>query len=125
MNKIEAIISIKPQFVDEIMKGNKRFEFRKSFLKSIPDRCYIYSTKPVGKIVGFFTIKQVLTDNPEKIWELTHKKSGITKDFFDEYYSGKDKAVAIQIDRLFRFKKPKNYEDIDPTGKIPQSYKRI
>ncbi|HFH9588996.1 TPA: transcriptional regulator, partial [Streptococcus pyogenes] len=40
MNKIEAIISIKPQFVDEIMKGNKRFEFRKSFLKSIPDRCY-------------------------------------------------------------------------------------
>ncbi|HHJ8069937.1 TPA: transcriptional regulator, partial [Streptococcus pyogenes] len=26
MNKIEAIISIKPQFVDEIMKGNKRFE---------------------------------------------------------------------------------------------------
>ncbi|BCK40560.1 TPA: ASCH domain-containing protein [Streptococcus pyogenes] len=125
MKKTNAIISINPKFVEQIMAGKKHFEYRKSFLEEIPEKCYIYSTKPVGKVVGFFTIKQVLTDNPEKIWELTHKKSGITKDFFDEYYSGKDKAVAIQIDRLFRFKKPKNYEDIDPTGKIPQSYKRI
>ncbi|HHK1297028.1 TPA: hypothetical protein ACQODR_001213, partial [Streptococcus pyogenes] len=51
-----------------------------------------------GKIVGFFTIKQVLRDEPEKIWQKTSKKSGITKDFFDEYYSGKNKAVAIEID---------------------------
>ncbi|HFH9740992.1 TPA: ASCH domain-containing protein [Streptococcus pyogenes] len=125
MNKIEAIISIKPQFVDEIMKGNKRFEFRKSFLKSIPDRCYIYSTKPVGKIVGFFTIKQVLRDEPEKIWQKTSKKSEITKDFFDEYYSGKNKAVAIEIDRLFAYKTPKNYHEIDIKGKPPQTYKTI
>lgn len=81
MNKIEAIISIKPQFVDEIMKGNKRFEFRKSFLKSIPDRCYIYSTKPVGKIVGFFTIKQVLRDEPEKYGKKQVKSQGLQRIF--------------------------------------------
>ncbi|HEQ1477063.1 TPA: transcriptional regulator, partial [Streptococcus pyogenes] len=83
------------------------------------------STKPVGKIVGFFTIKQVLRDEPEKIWQKTSKKSGITKDFFDEYYSGKNKAVAIEIDRLFAYKTPKNYHEIDIKGKPPQTYKTI
>jgi predicted transcriptional regulator len=125
MKKTNAVISINPQFVEQIMAGKKHFEFRKSFFKEIPEICYIYSTKPVGKVVGFFTIKQVLVDNPEKIWELTYKKSGISREFFDEYYLNKNKAVAIQIDRLFKFKQPKLYKDIDANGKIPLSYKRI
>lgn len=125
MEAKNAILSIKPQFVEQIMSGKKHFEYRKSFLKEIPDKCYIYSTKPVGKVVGFFTIKKILRDNPENIWESTHKKSGITKEFFDEYYFNKEEAVAIQIDRLFKFKRPKNYKEIDPTGQVPQTYKKI
>ncbi|HHL9937020.1 TPA: ParB N-terminal domain-containing protein [Streptococcus pyogenes] len=44
---------------------------------------------------------------------------------YDEYYSGKNKAVAIEIDRLFAYKTPKNYHEIDIKGKPPQTYKTI
>lgn len=120
---MKAIISIKPQFVEKILNGEKRFEYRKSFLKDIPGKCYIYSTLPVGKVVGFFTIKQVLRDDPKKIWELSKEKAGITKDFFDLYYFERNKAVAIEIESVNIFEKPKDYKKIDPSGKIPQTYK--
>lgn len=122
---MEAVISIKPEFVKEIVSGRKRFEYRKSFLKDIPEKCYIYSTLPVGKIVGFFTIKQVLRDEPEEIWKLTKEKSGVTKDFFDQYYFGRNKAVAIKIESVNIFEKPKDYKEIDLSGKIPQTYKTL
>ncbi|CAM1665973.1 ASCH domain-containing protein [Streptococcus mitis] len=122
---MEAVISIKPEFVKEIVSGRKRFEYRKSFLKDIPEKCYIYSTLPVGKIVGFFTIKQVLRDEPEEIWKLTKEKSGVTKDFFDRYYFGRNKAVAIKIESVNIFEKPKDYKEIDLSGKIPQTYKTL
>ena len=122
---MEAIISIKPQFVEKILNGEKRFEYRKSFLKDIPGKCYIYSTLPVGKIVGFFTIKQILRDEPPKIWDLTKEKAGITKEFFDQYYFGRNKAVAVEIENVTIFGKPKDYKEIDSSGKIPQTYKTL
>lgn len=120
---MEAIISIKPRFVEKILNGRKRFEYRKSFSKKMPEKCYIYATKPVGKVIGFFTIKQILKDEPEKIWKLTKEKAGITKDFFNQYYFGRDEAVAIEIESVTVFKKPKDYKEIDSSGRVPQTYK--
>ena len=120
---MQAVISIKPEFVKEIVNGRKRFEYRKSFLKKMPEKCYIYATKPVGKVIGFFTIKKILRDDPEKIWKLTKEKAGITKDFFDQYYFERDKAVAIEIESVIVFKKPKDYKEIDSSGRVPQTYK--
>lgn len=122
---MKAIISIKPQFVEKILNGEKRFEYRKSFLKDIPEKCYIYSTLPVGKVVGYFTIKHVLKDDPEKIWELTKERAGITKEFFDRYYFRRNKAVAIEIENVTVFEKTKDYKEIDSSGKIPQTYKTL
>mgnify|MGYP000869834438 CR=1 FL=1 len=122
---MQAVISIKPEFVKEIVNGRKRFEYRKSFFKKTPKKCYIYATKPVGKVIGFFTIKQILRDDPEKIWKLTKEKSGITKDFFDQYFFERDKAIAIEIENVTVFKKPKDYKEIDPSGRIPQTYKSL
>lgn len=120
---MQAIISIKPKFVEEIVNGKKRFEYRKSFLRKIPQKCYIYSTKPVGKVIGFFTIKKILKDEPSKIWEKTKEKASITKEIFDQYYFGRNKAVAIEIDDVTIFEEPIDYKEIDSSGKIPQSYK--
>lgn len=41
----------------------------------------VYSTKPVGMIVGEFTVENILNDTPSTLWDQTHKDSGITKDF--------------------------------------------
>ena len=54
---MKVLLSIKPQFVEEIFAGKKRFEYRKAIFSKDVDSVVIYSTKPVGKIVGEFTIK--------------------------------------------------------------------
>ena len=53
---MKAILSIKPQFVDKIIN-------RKKIFKKEIEAVIIYSTKPVGKFVGEFKIKNIINDN--------------------------------------------------------------
>jgi len=95
---MKVLLSIKPQFVKEIFNGNKKFEYRKAIFKNTDIKTIvIYATMPVGKIVGEFEIDQILTAHPSKIWEKTKNFSGITQDYYDEYFEGRNKAYAIQI----------------------------
>ena len=58
---MNVLLSIKPKYVKGIMNGNKRYEFRRSIFRCREDieLVYIYSTSPVKKIVGVFTIKSI------------------------------------------------------------------
>ncbi len=93
-----VILSIKPEYVQKILSGHKRYEFRKrNFKNKDVSRIIIYATQPVGGIVGEFTVKTIYQDSPERLWAQTADESGISKDFYDAYYRGYSSAVAIQI----------------------------
>ena len=57
---MDVILSIKPRYVKEIEKGNKKYEFRKSIFKKKVKWVYIYSTSPVKKITGRFRIEGII-----------------------------------------------------------------
>jgi len=44
--KYDVIISINPQYVETIISGIKKFEFRKSIFRRDIRRIYIYETRP-------------------------------------------------------------------------------
>ncbi|HDT8147195.1 TPA: hypothetical protein RD696_002696, partial [Enterococcus faecalis] len=46
------LLSIHPKFVDKIMTGEKKFEFRRVIAKRNPNKIIIYSTSPVCKVIG-------------------------------------------------------------------------
>ncbi|WP_458031134.1 ASCH domain-containing protein, partial [Providencia stuartii] len=95
---MKVLLSIKPEFVSKILEGTKKYEFRKGMFKnSSVTSVVIYSTLPVGQVVGEFSIEHVLEDTPPSIWKITEEYSGISKSFFDEYFQEKSKAFAIQI----------------------------
>ena len=54
---MKVLLSIKPEFVNEMVLGNKKFEYRKSIFKraDVTD-VVVYATKPYGKVVGEFKI---------------------------------------------------------------------
>ena len=55
---MKILLSIKPEFVEEIFSGRKKFEYRKAiFTNKKVTSAIVYSTMPVGKIVGEFTIE--------------------------------------------------------------------
>lgn len=120
---MKVLLSIKPEFVEKIVSGEKKFEFR----KSLPKRegittIVVYSTMPVGKVVGEFTVKDILSHEPESLWEKTKEFSGITKNFFDEYFSTRALAHAFEIDSFQLYEKPLHISDVVPSGTPPQSY---
>ena len=94
---MNAILSIKPQFVEEIVAGTKRFEYRKSIFKQRVEKVYVYASAPVSKVIGEFQPVDVVTGEPAAVWKKTRRFSGITKKFFDEYYAGRAVAHAIVI----------------------------
>jgi type I restriction enzyme S subunit len=49
---MNVLLSIRPKYVEEIIKGNKRYEFRKSIFKKKVDEVWIYATSPTKKLLA-------------------------------------------------------------------------
>lgn len=121
---MNVILSIKPKYIEEIIKGKKKFEFRKSIFKLGKNvkKIYIYSTSPVKKIVGFFKIKDIIEDHPENLWEKYQEYSGIAKEDFFDYFNDKEKGFAIAIKDLEVFAQPIDPKNVIPNFIPPQSF---
>ncbi|NIH22137.1 ASCH domain-containing protein [Providencia heimbachae] len=124
---MKILLSIKPEFVSKILEGSKRYEFRKGIFKNESvTSVVIYSTLPVGQVVGEFNIESVLQDEPSSIWEKTSSYSGISKTFFDEYFQERSTAYAIEIGKVVKYDEPmslqKFSEILGKTISAPQSY---
>lgn len=120
---MRVLLSIKPEYAEKILEGNKRYEFRKAIPK-VPGitTVVIYATKPVSKVIGEFDIDRVLSDKPSELWSITSKFSGITRRFFNEYFHGCDTAYAIKVKKVRRYKEPLDLSLILRSGIPPQSF---
>ena len=57
----------------------------------------VYASSPVKKVIGEFEIDEILSLDPESLWEKTHTMAGISKNFYYSYFSSKELAHAIKI----------------------------
>ncbi|SEM04916.1 ASCH domain-containing protein [Paenibacillus sp. OK003] len=119
---MKVLLSIKPEFVEKIFSEEKRYEYRKIIFKQKVDSVVIYSTMPEGRIVGEFSIDKILSDDPDSIWDITNRYSGITHNFFKKYFNNKENAYAIKIGEIERYEEPINPKDFDFPFTAPQSF---
>jgi predicted transcriptional regulator len=108
---MKALLSIKPEFAKAIFGGVKRFEYRRSIFKKYVDSIVVYVTLPVGKVIGEFEVEDILRESVESLWSKTHEHSGISKELFDEYFSGKEEGYAIKIGKVFQYPMPTSLHD--------------
>lgn len=121
---MNVLLSIKPKYVDKIVSGNKKYEFRKSIFRCSEDIdvVYIYSTSPVKKIVGMFTIENIIKDRPNNLWNKLKKYSGVEEEDFFNYFKNHNIGFAIEIENMELFEKPFDPFQEIPSFKAPQSY---
>lgn len=123
---MKVLLSIKPEYAEKILSGEKRFEFRKALFKNKDVKTVvIYATMPVGKVVGEFEFDGVVTGTPKAVWSQTESHSGISQDFFEEYFEGRTMAHAIKVGSVTRYCEPLNLSVIVPNGTAPQSYRYL
>lgn len=119
--KKKIVISINPQYVEKIISGEKKFEYRTKAAKQDINKIIIYETKPIKKIVAEVEILDVVIASPEELWNQTKEYSGITKNFFDEYFKGKTIAYAYKLGKVKIYERPKSLLDFG-LKMAPQSF---
>lgn len=126
---MNVLLSIKPKYVEEIRKGTKKYEFRKSLCneknRDKLEKVFIYCSAPVKRIVARFFVKEILEDHPDNLWEQCKDVSGINQIEFFKYFKDKESGLAIKITEIKFFKDPIIPEKIIPNFSPPQSFRYI
>ena len=119
---MKVLLSIKPEFVEKIFAGTKKYEFRKSLFRRRDVKfVVIYASAPIKRVVGEFEIDEILSDDVDTIWERTKMYSGISKEFYNSYFKNRKTANAIQIGHLIRYEKTKPLSEYH-INQAPQSF---
>lgn len=105
------MLSINPEFVEKIMSGEKRYEYRTKIPKRAVKKIIIYCTFPTMKVMAEAEIKKVISLPPEELWELTNSHSGISKTRYLEYFRGHKMAYAYELGEVKIFDKGKSLLD--------------
>jgi len=120
---MKVILSIKPKYVERILSGKKKYEFRKVIFKEPVDEVIIYASSPVKKFVATFKIGAIIKDEPSSLWIKCNGDSGIAKNEFFEYFKDQNYGFAIKIEKLIKFDQPIHPKKIDSDFIAPQSFK--
>lgn len=101
------LISLIPQHASNIYAGIKSVEFRRRRLNiSVGTLIWIYEKVPTGAITGCATVKSVITNSPEDIWNLYSSISGLAKSDFFEYFKNSRYACAIELTEVAQLETP-------------------
>ena len=119
---MNVLLSIKPKYANAILAGQKLVEFRKLAFKKEIERVYIYSSAPEQRIIGYFTIDDIVSDTPEELWKQFSKVGSISEEDFFAYFANKEIGYSIKIKSVNKFRKSKNPKDIFKNFVPPQSY---
>ena len=117
----QMLLSINPEFVEKIFSKEKEFEFRKNRCKQNVNKIIIYCTAPVKKVVGEADIDYIIEDTPSNVWKKTQTKAGISKDYFDSYFTDCTKSVAYKLTNVKKYSIPKKLSDFG-ISVPPQSF---
>jgi len=96
-----VLISIRPQYANKIISGEKRLEFRRRWAVQEVQHLLIYSSSPVKRFVAIAEVKSISIASPTGLWALSKTiGGGISRKNLFEYLEGKTKAVAIELSQV-------------------------
>jgi len=118
---LKILLSIKPEYVNKILSGEKIYEYRRVMPKNKVDSILIYSSWPCCKIIGEVEVKEIITYSVSDMWKKTKHNSGISYYKYRDYFKGKNRASAFVLGNITLYDKKL---DLNECGfkKPPQSF---
>lgn len=120
-----ALMAIHREYADAIMDGIKRVEFRKRRIAEDIQTVWVYATAPISKVIGRFTVEEVVRASPQEIWDRYGTVGIIEQDAFFAYYGKATSAVAIVVGEAERLTSPIALRELNPPPAVPQSFTYI
>lgn len=116
-----VLLSIHPEYVEAILAGTKKFEFRKRTFSDSVDTILLYATSPVKKILGEAKIAGLVSGKPENVWKKTETYARISRENFFAYFGSTSEAHAYELTDVVRYEEPKTLADYG-IKRAPQSF---
>lgn len=133
-----VLISIKPKWVEKIVRGEKTIEVRKTAPKEVPFKAYIYCSygdmktnyylTGRGKVIGEFICDKVyLIKNQGNGFVVENEAQGVTNeiarqsclDYYDmDNYLGNKDGYGLHISDIKIYDKPKELSEFRPICKF-------
>jgi predicted transcriptional regulator len=105
------LLSIKPEYVQRILDGQKTIELRKTRPQiQEGDFILVYASSPKKSLIGWFEVRDIVCDAPKTLWKKVQKEAGVTKQEFDSYYQNSTLGVGICIE--FKHDKELSLEEV-------------
>ena len=122
---MSIVLSIKPQFTNLILNGQKAIEMRtrigKEFVSSA--KVIIYSSSPVKAIVAIAEIDTIQSINKKEVTDQHLEKICISKKFFDEYMQNREDCFLIKLNNVQKLNNPITLAELRKLGvTAPQSF---
>ena len=125
----DFLVSIRPQYVDKILAGEKTVELRRRFPESVSVGAvaYIYSTSPVQAVVGCAKIREVQRLTVAEIWKEHGDAACISRRDFYDYFSGTKFGFAIILGAVKAMPEQMTARELESQFGIvpPQSYRYV
>ncbi|MDD5369404.1 MAG: hypothetical protein PHQ40_09975 [Anaerolineaceae bacterium] len=103
---MKALLSIKPDFALQIFTGKKKYEYRRRIFKQPVETIIVYASSPLKMVIGEFEVEELIWDDLDELWDKTKCASGITEEYFYQYFEQKKRGYAIKIGKVTRFDDP-------------------
>ncbi len=120
------LMSILPKWFDQIISGEKKWEYRRILIKAQPEsRIIFYASKSVHAIVGEAGIDRIVHGSVEYLIEQTIRESHEKPEDLRKSFVGKEFGCAIKVKNPLIYEKPISLHEIQkkiPSFRPPQSF---
>ncbi len=117
-----ALVAIRPEHLENILVGKKVFEYRKVIPNKDLSHLVFYCTTPVKKIIAIAEVLGCVSGTPNHVWTLTEYGSGISKEYFRDYFSGQKHANAFILGNVHKMTIPIELTELSNPKTPPQSF---
>jgi predicted transcriptional regulator len=124
-----VLYSVKPEFANLILSGQKTVELRKRAPMLEPnDRVLLYASSPQKQLVGLIEVTEIITDQIDLLWARVEERACIDLDRFQDYFRGKELGFGLCLGRVQAFQKPISLDDLRAQWQgfnPPQDYRYV
>lgn len=124
-----CLISIRPPFLQAILDGTKRVEFRTRTPAFKPGQMLLlYETSPRCAVRGVAWVRGVVTKSPASLWREFRSVSGISRGQLLGYLQGRSSGCAVVLSSVMRLQAELPLAELRgliPGFHPPQFYRRM
>lgn len=123
-------LAIKPRYADDILKGTKTVELRRTRPKDLRSGSLVvlYASSPVKAVLGIAEVEKVITATPDELWPLVADQGSISQREFKDYFANATEATGIFVRAATRSSSPYRLEEIRvdwPEFHPPQAFRYL